>query len=130
MKIAEGIKYSKDHEWVKLEGDVAYVGITDFAQDHLGDIVYVELPHIDDEFGAGDAFSAVDSVKAASDIYTPITGKVVKVNDALSDDPEMVNRDPYDAWIAAFEITNASEIDALMDAEQYKALCEAEADNA
>jgi glycine cleavage system H protein len=126
MNVIEGLKYSKDHEWVRIEGDTAYIGITDFAQHSLGEIVYVELPGEGAEFSAGDVLSAIDSVKAASDIYTPVSGKVVSVNEALGDAPESINSDPYGSWIAAVKLSDAGEADALMDAAAYEAFCKSE----
>lgn len=126
MKIIEGIKYSKDHEWVKIEGNNASVGITDFAQHNLGEIVFVELPQIDAELKAGDAIGVVESVKSASDIFTPVAGRVIRVNDVLSDAPEKINEDPYENWIAVLEFEGALIQDGLMDAAEYEAFCEAE----
>ena len=126
MKIMQGLKYSKDHEWVKFEGNNATVGITDYAQHNLGEIVYVELPQMDAELKKGDAIGTVESVKSASDIYTPVGGKVIRVNDALSDSPEKINEDPYENWIAVLESDGAPETDGLMDAADYEAFCEAE----
>ncbi len=123
MNIAEGLKYSKDHEWVRVEGDTAYVGITDYAQHNLGEIVYVELPGVGTALSAGDALGAVDSVKSASDIYTPVSGEVLKVNSELSDVPEKVNADAYASWIAEIKLTDLSELDGLMDAAAYKEYC-------
>ena len=123
MKIVEGLYYSKDHEWVRTEGDSAYVGITDYAQHNLGEIVYVELPAVGAELGAGDVLGAVDSVKSASDIYTPVSGKVLKVNESLSDAPEKINADAYASWIAVLKLDNSSELDSLMDAAAYKEYC-------
>ena len=123
MNIAEGLKYSKDHEWIRVEGDTAYVGITDYAQHNLGDIVYVELPGVGTALNAGDVLGAVDSVKSASDIYTPVSGEVLKVNESLSDAPEKVNADAYASWIAEIKLTDLSELDGLMDAAAYKAYC-------
>lgn len=126
MNVIEGLKYSKEHEWVKVEGDIAYVGITDFAQHSLGEIVYVELPGEGAKFAAGDVLSAIDSVKAASDVYTPVSGKVVKVNEALGDAPESVNSDPYGSWIAAVKMDDASETDKLLDPAAYEEFCKSE----
>ncbi len=123
MNIAEGLKYSKDHEWVRVEGDTAYVGITDYAQHNLGEIVYVELPGVGTALSAGDALGAVDSVKSASDIYTPVSGEVLKVNSELSDVPEKVNADAYASWIAEIKLTDLSELDGLMDAAAYREYC-------
>lgn len=126
MNVVKGLKYSKEHEWVRIEGDTAFIGITDFAQHSLGEIVYVELPGQGAQFAAGDTLSAIDSVKAASDVYTPVSGSVVKVNEALSDAPGDVNSDPYGSWIAAVKMDDASEADALMDAGEYEEFCKSE----
>jgi len=123
MNIAEGLKYSKDHEWVRLEGDTAYVGITDYAQHNLGEIVYVELPEVGAAINAGDILGAVDSVKSASDIYTPVSGEVVKVNEALSDAPEKINADAYASWIAELKLSDPSELNMLMDSAAYEEYC-------
>jgi glycine cleavage system H protein len=123
MNIAEGLLYSKDHEWVRPEGDTAYVGVTDYAQHNLGDIVFVDLPAVGTVLSAGDVLGSVDSVKAASDIYTPVSGEVIKVNDELSDTPEKVNSDAYSSWIAVLKLSDPSELDGLMDAAAYKEHC-------
>lgn len=126
MKILEGLYYSKDHEWIKVEGNNAYVGITDFAQHALGEIVYVELPELDEEFEAGDVFSVVESVKAASDVYMPISGKVLEVNEELEDSPQLINEEPYENWIAMVEMADKTDLDDLMDEVGYKEFCEKE----
>jgi glycine cleavage system H protein len=126
MNIVEGLKYSKEHEWVRIEGDTAYIGITDYAQHSLGEIVYVELPEEGAQLSAGDVLSAIDSVKAASDVYAPVSGSVVKVNEALSDAPESVNSDPYGSWIAAVKMDDPGEADALLDAKAYEEFCASE----
>ncbi len=126
MNIVEGLKYSKEHEWVRVEGDTAYIGITDYAQHSLGEIVYVELPEEGAQLSAGDALSAIDSVKAASDVYAPVSGSVVKVNEALSDAPGSINSDPYGSWIAAIKMDDASEADGLLDAKAYEEFCASE----
>lgn len=126
MKVEKGLLYSEDHEWVKVEGEVAYLGISDYAQENLGDIVYVELPDIDDELEKEDSFSAVESVKAASDIYTPVSGKVVEVNEDLEDDPALLNSDPYANWIVKIELSNKAELDELMSGEDYEKFIEEE----
>ena len=123
MNIAEGLKYSKDHEWVRVEVDTAYVGITDYAQHNLGEIVYVELPGVGTALNAGDVLGAVDSVKSASDIYTPVSGEVLRVNDSLSDAPEKVNEDAFASWIVEMKLADLSELDGLMDAAAYKEYC-------
>ena len=127
MKVLEGLYYSNDHEWVKVEGDEASVGITDFAQEHLGDIVYVELPEIDDEFAKEDSFSVVESVKAASDVYLPVSGKVTAVNEALEDDPALLNADAYETWIVKIALNDKAELDDLMTSEEYEKFLEEEA---
>lgn len=130
MDIQKGLKYTKDHEWVRIDGNKAYIGITDFAQLALGDIVYVELPNIGKKLGAGDVLGVVESVKTASDIYTPIGGTVVEVNEELSNSPEKINEEPYESWIAVLEIENGpEELEAagLMDEEEYKEYCKSEA---
>ncbi|HHT27495.1 MAG TPA: glycine cleavage system protein GcvH [Firmicutes bacterium] len=120
------LRYTKEHEWVKVEdGNKVRVGITDFAQSELGDVVFVELPDLDLEVETGDNLAVVESVKAVSDIYAPISGIVAEVNDKLSDSPELVNQDPYgQGWIAILEIQDASQIGALLTAEQYEAYIE------
>ena len=120
-KTVEGLYYSESHEWVKVEGDVAVVGITDFAQHAMGDLSYVDMPEVDDEFEKGEEFGAVESVKAASDLISPVSGVVVEVNEALNDSPELVNSDPYANWIIKVKLSDPAEVDALMDAEAYKA---------
>ena len=126
MNIAEDLKYSKDHEWVRVDGDIAYIGITDYAQNSLGDIVFVELPQVDTWLDAKDVLGVVESIKAASDIYTPIAGTVVKTNTALEDAPETINSAPYESWLAALKISDMSDINEMMDADAYRAFCEAE----
>ena len=120
-KILEGIKYSESHEWVKVEGDVAVVGVSDFAQKEMGDITYVDMPEVDDEVTAGEEFGALESVKASSELIAPVSGTVVEVNAELEDTPEKVNEDAYGAWIIKVKMSDPSELDALMDATSYKA---------
>lgn len=120
MKVAKGLLYTNDHEWVKVEGDVAFIGMADYAQHHLGDIVYVELPEIDDELAKEDSFSAVESVKAAADVYMPISGKVIEINEELIDEPALLNADAYENWMIKVEITNKAELDELMTSEDYE----------
>lgn len=121
MNIPKELKYSRDHEWVKINGDTVVIGITDFAQSQLGDVVFVEVPEIGVSVTVGSGFSVVESVKAVSDIYAPVTGKVIKVNDALADGPEVVNEDPYGAgWIAVIEVTDADSLSELLDSEAYE----------
>ena len=121
-KIIEGYYYSESHEYVKVEGNVGYVGITDHAQHELGNVVYVDMPEVDDEVTAGEEFGAVESLKAASDLFSPVSGTVLEVNEALEDEPGLVNQDPYANWIMKVELSDSSELDNLMDAAAYKAL--------
>ncbi|HHV97677.1 MAG TPA: glycine cleavage system protein GcvH [Clostridiaceae bacterium] len=123
MIIKDDLKYSNEHEWVKVTGNKAYIGITDYAQNALGDIVFVELPEVGTEISAGDAFGVVESVKAASDIYSPVSGTITKVNEELIDSPEIINEDPYGAWIIEIELTDPSELDELMDDKEYEDFC-------
>ena len=118
-KILEELRYADSHEWVKLEGEIALVGITDYAQHALGNIVYVDMPEVGDEVTAGEEFGAVESVKAASDLISPISGEVVEINEELEDEPELVNKDPYANWIMKVKVSDPSEIDNLMDAAAY-----------
>jgi glycine cleavage system H protein len=121
MEFPEDLKYSKEHEWVLVEDNVATVGITDYAQDQLGDIVFVEMPAIGDKVSKEDAFGVVESVKAVSDIYAPVSGKVLEVNDDLPDNPEMVNEDPYgDGWMIKIEMNDPDELQDLMSAAEYE----------
>ena len=123
MKIPEELRYTEEHEWVKLDGNVATVGITDFAQSELGDIVYLEIDTLDSEINSNDVFVTVEAVKTVSDLFMPINGKVIEVNSSLEDNPEVVNDDPYgDGWIIKIEVSNPSDIDALMSFEEYKNL--------
>ena len=122
-KVIEGLFYSESHEYVKVEGDFAYVGITDYAQHALGNVVYVDMPEVDDEVEADDDFGAVESVKAASDLISPVSGTVVEVNEALEDKPELLNEDAFENWIMKVQMSDKSELDALMDAAAYEELC-------
>lgn len=123
-KVLEGLYYSESHEYVKVEGDFGYIGISDYAQHALGNVVYVDMPEVDDEVTAGEEFGAVESVKAASDLISPVTGVVVEVNEALDDQPELINSDAYANWIIKVTLSDASELDNLMDAKAYEAFCE------
>jgi glycine cleavage system H protein len=124
-KVEAGLLYTKDDEWVKVAGDEATVGVTDHAQDALSDIVYLELPNIGDSFEQGDTFGVIESVKAAADLYLPVSGEVTSVNDDLIDTPELVNSDPYGAaWMVTVKLSNPAELDALMDTDAYKTYCE------
>lgn len=127
MKIIDGLLYTNEHEWVKVDGNEAYLGITDFAEKALGSIVFVELPEADVEFSAGDTFGTIESVKAASDVYIPLAGKIIEANDAIVDSPELLNQDPYENWMIHFEITDDSELNKLMQAKEYEEFCSKEA---
>lgn len=120
MKVIKDLLYTNDHEWVKVEGDNALIGIADHAQDQLGDIVYVELPEVDDEIEKEEDFAAVESVKAAADVYMPISGRVIEVNEDLMDSPELLNEDPYENWMIKVEILDKSELDDLMTSGEYE----------
>ena len=122
-KVIEGLYYSESHEFVKVEGNYGFIGITDYAQHALGNIVYVDMPEVDDEVEAGEEFGAVESVKAASDLNSPVSGTVVEVNEALEDQPELINQDAYENWIIKVELTDKTELDNLMDAQAYEQFC-------
>ena len=121
-KIIDGLYYSESHEYVKVEGDFGFIGITDYAQHELGNVVYVDMPEVDDEVTAGEEFGAVESVKAASDLMSPVSGTVVEVNEALEDEPGLINKDAFENWIIKVELSDKSELDSLMDAAAYKAM--------
>ena len=122
--ILEGLRYAESHEYVKIEGEYGYVGITDYAQHELGNVVYVDMPEVDDEVTAGEDFGAVESVKAASDLISPVSGTVVEVNEELEDSSELINEDAYANWIIKVELSDKSELDGLMDAAAYAAFTE------
>ena len=122
-KVLEGLYYSESHEYVRVEGEIGYIGITDYAQNALGTVVYVDMPEEDDEVEAGEEFGAVESVKAASDLISPVSGTVLEVNEALADQPELLNEDAYANWIIKVELTDKTELDQLMDAEAYEEHC-------
>ena len=122
-KTLEGLYYSESHEWVKVEGNVAVIGITDFAQHAMGDLSYVDMPEVDDELEKGEEFGAVESVKAASDLYSPVSGTVIEINEELEDAPELLNQDAFANWIIKVEMSDPSELEALMDAAAYEAMC-------
>ena len=123
MNIPEALRYTKDHEWVKVEGNIALVGITDFAQGELGDIVYVEIETQDETLASEAVFGTVEAVKTVSDLFMPLSGKIIEVNQALEQNPEQVNDDPYgEGWMIKIEVSNSSEIDSLLDAKAYSAL--------
>ena len=123
-KVIEGLRYADSHEWVKVEGDIAVVGISDYAQHALGNIVYVDLPEVGDEVTAGEDFGAVESVKAASDLISPVSGEVIEINEALEDEPELVNADAFENWIMKVKVSDPAEVDALLDAAAYAKICE------
>ena len=122
-KFIEGLYYSESHEYVRVEGEYAYIGITDYAQNALGNVVYVDLPEVDDEIEAGADFGAVESVKAASDLTSPVSGVVVETNEALEDEPELINKDAFANWIMKVKMADTTELDNLMDAKAYEAFC-------
>jgi len=125
--VPKDLKYSREHEWIKADGNTGVVGITDFAQKSLGDIVFIELPGVGDEITAGDTFGVVESVKAASDLYAPVSGKVIEVNEEVLDSPQLVNEDPYGkGWLIKVEITNEAELEELLSPEDYEKLLEEE----
>ncbi|MCB2406895.1 glycine cleavage system protein GcvH [Hymenobacter lucidus] len=120
MNLPANLKYTKEHEWLRVEGDIAYIGITDHAQKELGDIVYVDIDTLDKEVGQNEVFGTVEAVKTVSDLFSPVTGTVVEINDKLDASPETVNSDPYgDGWIIKMKLTNPAEVDALLSAESY-----------
>lgn len=123
-KLIEGLRYADSHEWVKVDGDIATVGITDYAQHALGNIVYVDMPEVGDEVTAGEDFGAVESVKAASDLISPISGEVVEINEDLDGDPELLNKDAFENWIMKVKMSDPSELDNLLDAAAYAKICE------
>lgn len=120
MKVEKGLLYTKDHEWVKVEGEEAYIGLADYAQHNLGDIVYVELPDVGDEVDAEEELSSVESVKAAAEVFAPISGEVLEANEDLDDDPALLNSDPYANWIVKVSIKDKAELDGLMDDKAYE----------
>jgi len=125
MQVPADLRYSKDHEWIRVDGSVATIGITDYAQDALGDVVYVEIPKVGTRVGSGDRFGEVESTKSVSDVYAPLSGVVVAVNDAVASSPELLNSDPYGAgWLCAIELDDAAQVQALLDADAYRALIE------
>ena len=119
-KIIDGLYYMESHEYVKVEGDFGFIGITDYAQHELGNVVYVDMPEVDDEVTVGEEFGAVESVKAASDLMSPVSGTVVEVNEALEDEPGLINKDAFENWIIKVELSDKSELNNLMDAAAYK----------
>jgi glycine cleavage system H protein len=123
-KVMEGLYYSESHEYIRVEGEYGFIGITDYAQQALGAVVYVDMPEVDDEIEAGEEFGAAESTKAASELMAPVSGTVVEVNEALEDQPELINEDAYANWIIKVELSDKSELGNLMDAKAYEAFCE------
>ena len=127
--VPEDLHYSKDHEWVRVDGEQAIIGITDYAQNSLGDVVYVELPKAGEEFAANEPFGSVESVKAVSEVFTPIAGSVVKINESLADEPESVNSDPYgQGWMVRLKMSNPGAVDSLLTAAEYEDFTKAESE--
>lgn len=122
-KTVEGLYYSESHEYVRIDGEYGYVGITDYAQEQLGNVVYVDMPEADDEVNAGEEFGAVESVKAASDLISPVSGTVVEINEALEDQPELINQDAFNSWIMKVQLSDPSEVNNLLSAEEYENIC-------
>jgi glycine cleavage system H protein len=123
MNVPQNLKYTQDHEWIRIEGDTATVGITDYAQSNLGDIVFLEIETVGETIGKGESFGNIEAVKAVEELYMPVSGEVLEVNPSLEASPEVVNRDPYgDGWMVKIKLTDAAELDALMDAEAYAKL--------
>ncbi|MBM9603375.1 glycine cleavage system protein GcvH [Desulfopila inferna] len=126
LKLPEDVSYTKEHEWAKIEGDVVLIGITDYAQDQLGDIVFVEMPEEGDSFSSGEEFGTLESVKAVSELYIPVSGEIVAVNEELEDTPELLNQDPYGGWIIKVKPDNMEEMDDLLDHDAYLKILEGE----
>ncbi|NLO20437.1 MAG: glycine cleavage system protein GcvH [Syntrophomonadaceae bacterium] len=124
MNIPKKLLYTKEHEWIKVNGDKGHVGITDYAQHHLGDIVFVELPELDEEVAAGESMGVVESVKAVATLFSPVSGQVMEVNEELEEAPELLNEDPYGNWIAIIELSDQGDLEGLMSADEYKSYCE------
>lgn len=124
MKLLKELKYAESHEWIKVEGNKAYIGISDYAQDHLGEVVYVELPEVGINVEAGDQFIVLESVKAASDVYAPLSGIVVEINEELVDNPGLINESPYESWLVAIDMAQPTEINNLLSSEDYEKICE------
>jgi glycine cleavage system H protein len=126
LNLPDDVFYTEDHEWAKVDGDAVVIGISDYAQDQLGDIVFVELPEVGDSFEGGDEFGTLESVKAVSELYIPVGGEIIAVNEALSDTPELVNEDPYGAWVAKIKPSNSDEIKGLLDRDAYLKILQGE----
>ena len=121
MKVIPSLRYTEKHDWIRVEGEFAYIGITDFAQDQLGEILFIEMPEVGDEISAGKEYGVIESSKVASDLISPISGEVVEINERLDDEPEYINEDAYDAWIVKVKIYDIDELDSLINAESYEA---------
>lgn len=122
MNFPEGLKYTEEHEWISIDGDIATIGITDFAQSELGDIVFVEVETVGDSLNANEVFGTVEAVKTVSDLYLPVSGEILELNERLVDEPELINNDPFgDGWIIKLKVSNLADVDALMDVDAYKA---------
>ena len=121
MKVIPSLRYTEKHDWIRVEGEFAYMGITDFAQDQLGDILFVEMPEVGDEITSGKEYGIIESSKVASDLISPISGEVVEINERLDDEPEYINEDAYDAWIVKVKLSDIDELDSLISAESYEA---------
>lgn len=119
-KVMEGLKFSNSHEWVRVEGDMAFIGISDYAQDSLGDVVFIDTSQVGDELAVGDIFGSIESVKAASDLFSPVSGEIVEVNEEIIDSPELINDDPYNNWIIKVKLANPVEVEELMDHVEYE----------
>lgn len=126
MKVLKDLRYTKEHEWVRVEGQEAYIGITDFAQGHLGDIVFVELPEVGEEFVEGDSFAVIDSVKATSDVFMPVDGEVLAANEELDGSPEMLNEDAFENWIIKIKLSDPDQVNDLLTADEYEEFCKEE----
>ena len=121
MKVIPSLRYTEKHDWIRVEGEFAYIGITDFAQEQLGDILFIEMPEVGDEISAGKEYGVIESSKVASDLISPISGEVVEINERLDDEPEYINEDAYDAWIVKVKLSDIDELDSLINAESYEA---------
>ena len=124
MKVIPSLKYTDKHEWVRMDGEFAYIGITDYAQDQLGEVLFVEMPEVGDELTQGEEYGVVESSKVASDLVAPISGEVVEINDKLDDEPEYINEDPYDAWIVKIKVSDDDELESLLNSDGYESITE------
>lgn len=124
MKVIPSLKYTDKHEWVRMDGEFAYIGITDYAQDQLGEVLFVEMPEVGDELTQGEEYGVVESSKVASDLVAPISGEVVEINEKLDDEPEYINEDPYDAWIVKIKVAEEDELESLLNSDGYESITE------